>query len=132
MKRRWIIGLVVLVLVAGATALLASRPIANLVDPAANARRDNRPRFGPDESRPTGQTHVGKTREELISELGEPTREGPWQIGMPSQEVFDKYKGLRTLEWEWESGKFLASVHPVDGLWVCFNSYWVPKGWVLD
>jgi len=97
-----------------------------------NAQREGQPQFASDESEPLGQTHVGKSREELISELGEPTDEGPWPIGMPRDEVFEKFKGLRTLEWHWKSGKFLASVYPVDGRWVCFNSYWVPNGWVLD
>src|SRR5262249_4853905 len=134
-RRHWFAGLVAAVLVVAAfvgVALFFRSPIAIVVDPAANAKGETRPQFGPDESRPIGQTHVGKPLEELIAELGEPTREGPWPIGMPRQEVFDKYKGLRTMEWHWESGHFLASVYPVDGQWICFNSYWVPKGVVLD
>jgi hypothetical protein len=100
--------------------------------PQLNITLERRPRLGTDESRPIQGSHVGKTREELIAEFGEPALEGPWQIGSPRQEVFEKYKGLRTLEWRWPSGKFLASVYPVDGQWMCFNSCWVPYGWVID
>jgi len=87
---------------------------------------EGRPRFGPDE------IYVGKTREELIALLGQPTREGPWYIGQPPLKYREKYKGTQTLEWHWESGQFLASVHPADGKWVCYYSAWVPKGIVID
>jgi len=128
-------GLVSSALVTGAILMVNKStpvPSVQLPDPGENARREGRPQFGPDESRGIQHTHTGKTREELIAELGEPKREGPWQIGFPKPEVFEMYKGLRTLEWQWESGKFLASVYPVNGRWVCFNSVWVPKGADID
>lgn len=142
-QRRCIVGLAASILFAATVASMLvvavfvgighlSRNSPAAVDPPADTRRENRPRFGPDESRPIGQTHVGKTREELVAELGAPTREGPWPIGSPPIEVFERYPGLQTLEWQWESGRFLASMYPVDGDWVCFNSYWVPEGWVID
>jgi hypothetical protein len=134
-RTRVIAGLAVLALVAGAVvgaAFLIPGRVRNVIDPGANARREHRPQGGPDESKPIGHTHVGQTREQLVAELGEPTREGPWPIGMPRDEVFQMYPGLRTLEWHWPSGQFLASVYPVDGRWECFDSYWVPNGWVLD
>src|SRR5262245_51341589 len=127
MRRQRIIGAVVGLLLAGGFVTA----IALLILPT-NARLERRPQFGPDESRPIAQTHVGRTREQLLTELGEPTRVGPWQIGMPRQEVFDKYKGLETLEWHWPSGTFLASVYPVGGRWICFDSHWVPKGCILE
>jgi len=134
-RRRWIAGLLAAALVVSTSvgvALYFRSYFATVVDPAANAKRENRPQFGRDESRPIGQTHIGKSRTELIAELGEPTREGPWPIGNPPRQELEVYEGFQTLEWHWESGVFLASVYPVDGRWVCFNSYWVPKGWVLD
>ena len=141
--RRWrliaatagFVGLVVSILIAGVIWMVAHStpvPVVRPPDPGENARREGRPQFGPDESRPIQHTHIGKTREELITELGEATREGPWPIGKPSMEVWEKYKGLRTLEWHWESGKFLASVYPEAGRWVCFNSVWVPTGVIID
>jgi hypothetical protein len=135
MRRRRVIGVVLvsLAIVGGAVLFWPREPIAiPTPDPGANARRENRPQFGPDESRGIQHTHVGKTREDLVAELGDPTREGPWPIGFPSDEKFERYKGLRTLEWHWESGKFLASVYPEGGRWVCFNSVWVPKGATID
>jgi len=125
-RQRVIGGLVGLVLAAGFVTA-----VALFIFPT-NARREHRPQFGPDESQPIGQTHVGRTREQLLIELGEPTLAGPWQIGLPSQDECEKHKGLETLEWHWPSGTFLASVYPIDGRWVCFNSYWVPKGCILD
>jgi hypothetical protein len=124
MRRQHVIGgLVGLAIVAGLlTAVIA------FVYPT-KAQRENRPQFGPDESQPIADTFVGKTREELIASLGEPTQEGPWFIGLPTQEFADRYKGTKTLEWHWESGRFLASVHPVNGQSICYASYWMPKGW---
>jgi hypothetical protein len=141
--RRWrlvaatavFVALVVSALITGVILMVTrSAPVRIVLppDPGENARRENRPQFGPDESRGIQHTHTGKTREELVAELGPPTREGPWPIGSPPLEVWEKYKGLRTLEWHWESGKFLASVYPENGRWVCFNSVWVPKGAIID
>lgn len=141
--RRWreIVGAALFAVVATlalvavvALAITRSAPIppAKRPDSGENARREHRPQFGPDESQPIQHTRTGKMREELIAELGEPTREGPWQIGFPKSEVFEMYKGLRTLEWHWESGKFLASVYPENGRCVCFNSVWVPKSVIID
>jgi hypothetical protein len=137
MKRgRWFFGSAMLVgLAIGglvAAALLIPSPVRNALDPGANVRWEHRPRFGPNESDVITDTHVGKMREELLAELGEPTREGPWPIGMPTDEKFNLHKGLRTMEWHWPSGHFLASVYPLDGRWVCFDSCWVPKGVVID
>ncbi|MCE9533057.1 MAG: hypothetical protein K8T89_18315 [Planctomycetes bacterium] len=98
----------------------------------SKADREHRPQFGTDESQCVWNTYVGKTSEELIAELGEPTRQSPWKIGFPRSEVFEKYKGLRTLEWHWPSGQFLALVYPIDGKWVCYQSCWVPKHIILD
>jgi hypothetical protein len=134
-RRHWIAGLVAAALVVAAflgVAVFFRSPLATVFDPAANAKRENRPQFGPDESRPIGQTHIGKSRTELIAELGEPTREGPWPIGNPPQAELENYNGFRTLEWHWASGHFFASIYPVDGQWICFNSYWVPNGVVID
>jgi hypothetical protein len=134
-RRRWIIALAALAIVAAgvlAFVFLVSCPNPSNSQSAPIGRRENGPQFGHDESRPIGQTHVGKSRDELISELGQPTREGPWPIGNPPLSITDKFKCMRTLEWDWDSGKFLASVHLVDGQWVCFDSYWVPNGWVID
>ena len=117
-----------LVLLAGiGLAFALARP-----DPGKKAHLEQQPRFGRDESVPIDSTHVGKTREELIAELGEPARQGPWHIGLPDAEYRAKYPLVQTMEWEWRSGSFFASVHPVEGVWVCFCSYWVPKGWVID
>jgi hypothetical protein len=103
---------------------------APTIDTRTTAEKEGRPQFGPDESRPIGNTHVDKTREDLVTLLGQPTREGPWFIeGVPAG-VVEKYPQTQTLEWHWESGRFLASVHPVNGKWVCYVSYWVPWGWV--
>jgi hypothetical protein len=134
MRRFTVIGLIVLAGVGVATFLIwpSEQTVVPIPDPSENSRRENRPQFGPDESRLIQYTHVDKTPEELIAELGEPTKEGPWTIGFPRPEKFEKYKGLRTMEWHWESGKFLASVYPVDGRYVCFTSVWVPKGVTID
>ena len=134
-RRRWAVAVLVALAATGAAALLLRPREQTAVpphDPGANARRENRPQFGPDESRPIPDSHVEKTREELIAELGPPTREGPWYIGLPPMDYAEKYPGTQTLEWHWESGQFLASVHPVDGRWVCYRSFWVPTGWVID
>jgi hypothetical protein len=125
-KKRVIGGLIGLLLVAVVLAIVV------LFIYPTNAQREHRPRFGPDESETIWGTHVGKSREELIAQLGEPTEVGPWLIGMPRQLVFDKHPGLQTLEWHWPSGQFLASVNQVDGRWICFASCWVPKGWGID
>ena len=107
-------------------------PVVQPPDPCENARREGRPQFGPDESKPITNTHIGKTREELIGELGQPTREGPWPIGSPPLEWWEKHKGLSTLEWHWESGQFWASVYPENGRWACIQSIWVPTGVIVD
>jgi hypothetical protein len=141
--RRWrliaataaFVGLVGSALVTGVALMVthsATVQVVRLPDPGETARRERRPQFGSDESRPIQHTHTGKTRDELIAELGEPTREGPWPIGRPGDEIFERYKGLRTLEWQWESGRFLASVYPQGGRIVCFNSVWVPKDVYID
>jgi len=130
MKRTWLIGLVVLelLIVALVVAVVVIRgPDLKSVD---TSPPEQRPRFGPDESWPIGQTHLGWTRKSLVELLGEPVREGPWPIADPGAEWFEKYKEYQTLEWEWKSGKFMATLSPVDGTWICVLSYWVPHGWI--
>src|SRR5262245_4659846 len=94
--RRWrliaaaaFVVLVVSALITGVILMVTHSATVQIVrppDPGEIARRENRPQFGPNESRVIERTHVGKTRDQLVAELGEPTREGPWHIGLPSME----------------------------------------------
>ena len=136
MRRVQMVGIVLLFAAAWAAIIAVLLAIGKTSNPTRDVNVtpvhiENRPTFGADESRPIQRTHVNRTREELIAELGEPTKEGPWGIG---RQPFDdeKHKGYKTLEWHWESGRFLASIYPVVGNWFCFYSCWVPKGIEVD
>ena len=110
--------------------VLLARTTAAKGDPVAVITpSERRPRFGPDESKPIQDSHVGTTRDELVALLGEPSGEGTGFIGRRSLEDTDKCS--QNLEWSWPSGRFLAFLHTVDGQWVCYLSLWVPKGCII-
>src|SRR5262249_37760424 len=98
-------------------------------DPLPEARR---PRFGPDESQPISKTHVGRTREAIIGELGQPSSEWAGHYGLSPRSHLHNHKGARTLYYHWPSGAFYASVCEVEGEDIRFSSDWVPEGWVID
>jgi hypothetical protein len=119
-RRLWLVLLAGIVL-AGALWLLVP-----------NSWWESRTRFAQDESRPIGDTHVGKTRDEIVAEFGEPKSEWKGLYGLPPATYAAQHAGGKTLYFEWPSGRFYASIEEVEGRWVCFDSHWVPKGWVID
>lgn len=97
-----------------------------------NSWRESRPRFGWDESIPIPGTHVRKTREQIVAELGEPKSEWQGLYGLPPASFATQHAGAKTLYYEWRSGRFYASIEEVAGQWVCFDSTWVPEGCIID
>jgi hypothetical protein len=116
-------------LFAGVAALVLGAILAFLVP---THWRYSRLGFGPDESRPLSDTHIGLTREQIIAELGEPKVERKGHYGAPPDDYIEQHAGARTLYWEWWSVHFYASIEEIAGRWVCFSSDWVPRGCVID
>jgi len=86
------------------------------------------PAFVSDPTKVVEGSHIGRTFEQIVSELGQPNCFDTYPYGNPPADYLAKFKEMRTLRYFYPAGRFLASISLVDGQWICFSSHWMPKG----
>jgi hypothetical protein len=85
---------------------------------------------------PVADTHKGKALAEILKDCGTPTKDlAGYYFYASEQPAAELPKGIpqaphRTLVFERPLGTLNVWMHQVADAWVCFQSFWLPDGWV--
>ena len=117
-RKRILVGLAILITALGGFVLYELR--GNPFDPLDRGKE------------PVSGQYLGKSKTFIIQKYGSPSKEWAGHYGKPPTDYIEEHSPSTTLLYERFTGTLYISFERKDDDWVCYSSYWLPNGWILD